>query len=217
MLFEILEVVHYIVQTKLMQEKNMLELQPSLLKGKFIELELLNVKHKDELYDIAQDESIWTYNASKAFGQDFNCWFDKATSLLSTRQHLPFIVKCLNTQKIIGSTRFYDIAAEHQRLAIGYTWFIPEVWGTHVNPESKLLLLSLAFENYLMNRVEFMTDVRNLRSQAAIKKLGATQEGLLRQHMVLKDGFVRDTVIFSIIKSDWEEIKNQLIKRLTFA
>src|SRR5579862_3493684 len=147
----------------------MLDIQPNIMQGKFIQLEPLHHTHKEELYNIAQDERIWTFSAFKAFGQDFAPWFDKSISLLSRKEQIPFIARCLNSNKIVGSTRFYNIALEHHRLTIGYTWFIPEVWGTSVNPEAKLLLLSFAFENCSMNRVEFMIDTRNLHSRAAIK------------------------------------------------
>ena len=130
------------------------------------------------------------------------------------QQHLPFVVRRLADKKIIGSTRYYDINIEHQRLTIGYTWYVLEAWGTYVNPECKFLLLAFVFEELKMNRVEFVTDSRNLRSRAAIKKLGATEEGVLRHHMVLDDGFIRDSVIFSIVKLDWEKVKLTLQSRL---
>lgn len=191
-----------------------MSIQLKILKGYRIQLEPLNEKHKHELYHAAQDKSIWMYNSSKAFGDQFYCWFDKAMNCFEQQHHLPFIVRHLSDKKIIGSTRCYDINIEHQRLTIGYTWYIPEVWSTYVNPECKLLLLTFAFEDLKMNRVEFVTDSRNLRSRAAIKKLGAIEEGVLRHHMVLDDGFIRDSVIFSIIKPDWVQVKAMLQLRL---
>lgn len=192
----------------------MIDINPRTLTGQFIQLEPLNETHREELHNIAQDKNIWVYTASNANGKNFDPWFNKALSLFTQQHHLPFVVRSLKSNKIIGSTRFYDISKEHHRLTIGYTWLIPEVWGTVANPESKLLLLAFAFEHCLVNRIELMTDARNLHSRAAIKKLGATEEGLLRQHMVLKDGYIRDTVIYSIIKTDWPQIKTKLIKRL---
>jgi len=192
----------------------MLNIQPIILKGSWVQLEPLNESHRDALYSAAQDESIWTYNSSKAFGERFYRWFDKAIKCCQDRQHLPFIVRRLSDAKIIGSTRYYDINPEHHRLTIGYTWYIPEVWGTYVNPECKLLLLKFAFEDLQVNRVEFVTDSRNSRSRAAIKKIGAIEEGVLRHHMILEDGFIRDTVIFSVVKPDWSQIKSILQSRL---
>lgn len=191
-----------------------MNIQPKILKGSLVQLEPLHETHKDDLYYAAQDKSIWTYNSSKAFGDRFYCWFDKAMNCFEKQQHLPFVVRRLADKKIIGSTRYYDINIEHQRLTIGYTWYIPEAWGTYVNPECKFLLLAFVFEDLKMNRIEFVTDSRNLRSRAAIKKLGAVEEGILRHHMVLDDGFIRDSVIFSIVKPDWEKVKLILQSRL---
>ncbi len=192
----------------------MINIRPAILKGSWIQLEPLNESHKNELYSAAQDESIWTYNSSNALGERFFSWFDKAMKCFQSQQHLPFIVRRLSDAKIIGSTRYYDINPEHHRLTIGYTWYIPEVWGSHVNPECKFLLLKFAFEDLQVNRVEFVTDSRNSRSRAAIKKIGAIEEGVLRHHMILEDGFIRDTVMFSVIKSDWFQIKLILQSRL---
>jgi RimJ/RimL family protein N-acetyltransferase len=112
---------------------------------------------------------------------------------------------------VIGSTRFYEIDLNHKHLAIGYTWYIPEVWGTGINTECKLLLLKYAFETLLMNRVEFYIDARNERSRAAVKKLGAKEEGVLREHIILEDGYVRDTVVYSILAKEWKTIYSMLI------
>lgn len=192
----------------------MLVIQSSVLKGSVVALEPLNESHQQDLFAAAQDERIWTFIGSKAYGDKFYSWFDKAMQDFKAKHQLPFVVRRLSDNKIIGSTRFYDIKPEHNRLTLGYTWYIPEVWGTAVNPESKLLMLQFAFETLNANRVEFMTDARNARSRAAIKKLGAIEEGLLRKHMVLADGYVRDTVVFGIIQSDWEHMKPNLQARV---
>jgi RimJ/RimL family protein N-acetyltransferase len=180
------------------------------LKSPLIQLDPLSESHRAELYNAAQDEAIWTYTTSKAMGDGFHTWFDKA---LATPSHRPFVVRRLDDQKIIGSTRFYDINAEHKRLSIGYTWYIPEVWGSYVNTECKYLLLSFAFEEMMVNRVEFSIDSRNARSRAAVKKLGAIEEGVLRQHMIVEGAYVRDTVMHSIIKQDWPVVKLMLESR----
>lgn len=192
----------------------MFNIKAVVLEGLRIQLEPLNESHKQELYTAAQDETIWTYNSVKACGERFHHWFDKAMQALQNQQQYPFIVRRLSDAKIMGSSRYYDVSHEHRRLTIGYTWYIPEVWGTYVNPECKFLLLKYAFEDLAVHRVEFVTDSRNARSRAAIKKLGAIEEGMLRHHMVLDDGFVRDTVMFSIIKPDWIQIKSKLQARI---
>lgn len=197
-----------------MNGKSVLNINPITLHGSWVQLEPLNESHKNELYDAAQNEAIWIYNSSKAFGERFYRWFDKAQHAFQHRQHFPFVVRRLIDKKVIGSTRYYDIYPEHHRLTIGYTWYIPEVWGSYVNPECKFLLLQFAFEESHVNRVEFVIDSRNARSCAAIKKLGAIEEGVLRHHMVLEDGFIRDSVMFSMIKPDWPQIKLTLQARL---
>jgi RimJ/RimL family protein N-acetyltransferase len=192
----------------------MLEIIPVTLSGERIQLEPLNHHHKSDLYNAAQDSRIWMYNGSKAYGDNFYKWFDKAMENQRGGLQCPFVVRCKADQRILGSTRFYDINREHYRLTIGYTWYVPEVWGTFVNPECKRLLLEHAFENLKVNRVEFVTDARNSRSRAAIKKLGAHEEGILRRHMILEDGYVRDTVVFSIIQAEWLAVKTKLSERL---
>ncbi len=185
-----------------------------MLIGQHLQLDIIAEKHRDDLYQVAQDERTSTYLPTKLQGQSFHRWFDSALEKMANKQQLAFVVRSLSDQKIIGSTRYYDIDSEHGRLAIGYTWYIPEVWGTVVNPECKYLLLQHAFETLLVNRVEFIVDARNARSRAAVKKLGATEEGMLRKHVILDDGFVRDSVVFSIIQSEWPSIRSQLEQRL---
>lgn len=181
------------------------------LKGSYIWLEFLNENHRQELKKLSEDPNVSTY--SPTLRLEFDKWFNKALNQENS-QHLSFVVRTLTDNKIVGSTRFYDIEAEHKRLAIGYTWYIPSVWGTKVNAECKLLLLQYAFEVMGMHRIAFFVDQRNERSLAAVKKLGATLEGILRKDIILDDGYVRDTVVLSIIDSEWERIHSQLKERL---
>jgi len=115
---------------------------------------------------------------------------------------------------VIGTTSLGDTSLEHQRTHLGWTAYTPAVWGSAVNPECKLLLLAHAFEECGFGRVKIQTDSINLRSQAAIAKLGATREGVLRRHMVRPDGTTRDTVVFGITVDDWPAVKAGLIARL---
>lgn len=185
----------------------MINENPILLTGKFIQLELLQENHYETLKQLSRNEKISTY--SPALKLKFDSWFNKALKQYPEYPQISFIVRTLHDQKIIGATRFYEISPEHKRLAIGYTWYIPEVWGTNVNTECKKLLLKYAFEILLMNRVEFFIDARNGRSRAAVKKLGASEEGILRQHIILDDGYVRDTVVCSILKNEWLRIYDE--------
>lgn len=185
-----------------------------ILTGSHIQLIPLEAQHKEALQLVTQNPDIWTYTTANPLGSNFSGWFDSAMKHSQEGQQLMFVVQRLTDKKIIGSSRYYEINQEHQRLSIGYTWYVPEVWGTVVNPECKLLMMKHAFETLNINRLQFATDVRNARSRAALKKLGAKEEGVLRQHMVLPDGHIRDTVVFSVIKPDWQAVKNNLFARI---
>ena len=121
---------------------------------------------------------------------------------------------CANDVKLVGSTGFMDILPEHRILEIGSTWYIPDLWGTAVNPESKFLMLRYAFETLGAIRVQIKTDSINKHSQGAIKKLGATFEGKLRNHRIRWDGTIRDTMMYSIIDKEWPVVKANLQKRI---
>lgn len=190
----------------------MLKHESIQMTGSHVQLKSLQKEHYDALKEISQNEKISTY--SPALKLKFDHWFNNALKNNKDSSHQTFIVRTLSDGKIVGSTRFYDIQLDHKRLSIGYTWYIPEVWGTVVNTECKLLLLQYAFETLAINRIEFFIDKRNERSRAAVKKLGATEEGVLRQHIILDDGHVRDTVICSILKEEWPTVLGDLRRRL---
>ncbi len=176
--------------------------KPLILTGESIQLEPLQQVHYDILKKLSYDEKISAY--SPALKLKFDSWFNKALEKPPENKQISFIVRSLQDNSIVGSTRFYEMDVKHKRLAIGYTWIIPEIWGKGVNTQCKLLLLKYAFDVLLMNRVEFYVDARNERSRAAVKKLGAKEEGVLRKHMILEDGYVRDTVVYSILKEEWD-------------
>jgi len=133
----------------------------------------------------------------------------------SDGQHeLAFAVLLKAANRHVGMTRYLNIEEAHKKLEIGSTWYEPAAWGGPVNPECKLLLMRHAFEALKVHRVEYKTDVLNARSRAAILKLGAKQEGILRKHMVAAGGRARDSVYFSIIDDEWPAVKAGLEKRL---
>jgi RimJ/RimL family protein N-acetyltransferase len=117
---------------------------------------------------------------------------------------LPFVIRDLDTGALVGSTRYLDISVANRGLEIGWTWLNPSVWRSRVNSECKYLLLSHAFEALGAIRVQLKTDQRNLA------RLGAVREGVLRSHMILQSGYVRDTVFFSIIAAEWPAVKERL-------
>jgi RimJ/RimL family protein N-acetyltransferase len=187
---------------------------PGTLTGPAVQLVPLEESHREPLRRAAKlDESIWDYFplTFNGAGEDFDRWFDHALQRQRAREHYPFAVVRRADGLILGTTRFYDMAAIHRRLAIGSTWYAPEARGSLVNAEVRWLTLSHAFETWRVNRVELITDPRNLASRAAMKLLGAVQEGVIRRHLIYKDGRVRDSLLFSIIREEWPAIRERLI------
>ncbi|WP_077619622.1 GNAT family N-acetyltransferase [Bacillus sinesaloumensis] len=125
-----------------------------------------------------------------------------------------FVIVHKESNEIIGSTSFLDIAKSHKRVEIGSTWLQPKYWRTNVNTNCKFLLLQYCFEEIKLNRVQIKTGHENYRSQKAIERLGATKEGILRNHMIRKEGKIRHTVLYSIIKEEWPDIKQRFINEL---
>jgi N-acetyltransferase len=128
---------------------------------------------------------------------------------------MPFTVRLASTGRVVGMTTFCNIDAANRRLEIGYTWFARSSQGTGVNAASKLLMLGHAFEELGCIAVEFRTHWMNQRSRRAIERLGAKQDGMLRSHQLMADGSIRDTVVFSIIASEWPTVRNELHRRLS--
>lgn len=190
---------------------------PGTLTGPFVVLVPLSEDHRDPLRAAARlDEGIWTYfpRTFNGAGDDFDRWFDLTRSLQSAREHYPFAVIRRDNEAILGTTRFYDLSPIHRRLAIGSTWYVPEARGSIVNAEVRWLSLLQAFDTWQVNRVELITDPRNLASRAAMKLLGAVQEGIIRQHLIYKDGRVRDSVLFSILREEWPTVRERLVAKV---
>lgn len=183
------------------------------LEGRFVRLEPLNERHRELLRPAAQHPEIFAVTSS-AYGAFYDPYIDNALKRSDGVHELAFVVLHKTENRHVGMTRYLNIDDTHRRLEIGSTWYQPSVWAGPVNPECKLLLMRHAFEQLGYNRVEYKTDARNARSRAAILKLGATQEGILRKHMIMADGYVRDSVLFSIIDSDWPAVKARLENRL---
>jgi RimJ/RimL family protein N-acetyltransferase len=186
----------------------------AVLTGRWVRLEPLAEQHREPLRAAADDERIWVHTLTAARGPEFDSWFDEALANQAADRQYPFAVCRLADQALLGSTSYLDPVPSHGRVEIGSTWYAPAVWRTAVNPECKLLLLAHAFDVQGLNRVSLCTDVRNTRSQAAIEKLGAVKEGVLRSHMITRGGRVRDSVLYSIIRDDWPRVKKGLTARL---
>jgi RimJ/RimL family protein N-acetyltransferase len=177
---------------------------------------MLSRSHVPELTQAGLDEDIWkhmVYGTIRTQAQ----MLELVEELIRRQERgtdLPFAVIHIPTNRAIGMTRYMDIRPQDRALEIGGTWYAASYQSTAVNTESKLLLLTHAFEVIGCIRVQFKTDARNVRSQQALERIGAVKEGVLRSHMVLPDGHIRDSVYYSIIAPEWPQIKASLIKRL---
>jgi RimJ/RimL family protein N-acetyltransferase len=193
----------------------MTDLGPVTLSGKHIRLEPLSRNHASGLLAVAQAPEIWTWmSALPVTPESMEAWIAEALAAQESRLEYPFTVVRLADGRVVGSTRYMDVQPASKGVEIGWTWYAPETWGTVVNPEAKFLLLRHAFEDWGAIRVQLKTDLKNLRSQAAIKKLGAREEGVLRRHRFRRDGTIRDSVMFSIIREEWPGVKADLEHRL---
>jgi len=185
---------------------------PVTLTGKEVRLEPLSRTHIHDLAVAGRDESIWKYmlyaNLSNepAMGE----WVEDLLKRQKGGTDLPFAAVHLQSGRVVGATRFLEMRPEHLSLEIGGTWYDPEFQRTAVNTECKYLLLSYAFEKLKCIRVQFKSDKRNIASIRAIERLGAVQEGVLRNHYILPDGTLRDSVFFSILDKEWPGIKLKL-------
>lgn len=182
------------------------------LTGRFVRLEPLAERHREGLR-AANDPAIWTHLSMRGYGPEFDPYFDWSLQMHESGAHIVFCVRRLTDNSLVGTTRFAEIVPAHKRVEIGYTWYAPAAQASAANPECKLLLMSHAFE-VGANRVELNTDMLNARSRAAIAKLGAKEEGVHRAHKVMPDGRPRDSVFFSVIHSEWPEVRAGLEARL---
>ena len=194
-----------------------LKVEPVVLEGKHVRLEPLTLAHAENLARAAADGELWNSDVTiipKPEGM--KSYIEGALKGFALGFELPFAIvrKAGATTQVVGTTRFYEISSDDRKAAIGYTWLARSAQRTPVNTEAKLLLLTHAFETWKCLRVELITDVLNEQSRAAILRLGAKQEGILRQHLILPSGRIRDSVVFSIIDSEWLEVKTGLLNRL---
>jgi RimJ/RimL family protein N-acetyltransferase len=184
------------------------------LSGRWVTLEPLAEAHREGLRAAGSDERVWTYLAIGGPGPAFDPVFDDALAQQVAGKRRPYAVRLNATGELVGATSYVDPLMPHKRVEIGWTWYRPDVWGGPVNPACKLLLLRHAFETLGLNRVQFSVDRLNERSQAAVAKLGATREGVLRSYVYTRGGRLRDTVVFSVIAPDWPAVKAGLEARL---
>lgn len=199
----------------MVEETRALVVTPVVLEGRWARLEPLDPRHIDDLAAVTGDEEIWRYlPLALTSTARLSAWVDEALALQATGTVLPFAIIDRASGRAIGGTRYLNITPRDRGLEIGWTWLARSAWRTALNSECKLLLLRHAFETLGCIRVQFKTDRRNERSRQAIERLGAQFEGILRQHMIMRDGVYRDSVFYSIIDSEWPAVKERLTRRL---
>ena len=196
--------------------KGQMQLEPVTLEGKLVRLEPPAERHVPDLLIAGQVPEIWEFlpfgpvKTAAEWSQLLARW----TAPAESRQSLSFVIVRKSDERAIGMTAYLDIQPRNRGLEIGGTWLTPEVWRTAINTECKYLLLRHAFETLGCIRVQLKTDARNVRSQRAIERLGAVKEGVLRKHMIVKNGYERDTVMYSITDTEWPSVKANLEEKL---
>jgi RimJ/RimL family protein N-acetyltransferase len=191
-------------------------IEPVTLTGReWAVLEPLERRHEPELLEAVKDGQLWQlWYTAVASPDAVMSYMDDALKMRDELGAMPFIVRRKSDGKVVGSTRYFNVDAKNRRLEIGHTWYSQSVQRTGVNTEAKLLLLKHAFEKLNCIAVEFRTHWFNFDSRAAIARLGAKQDGVLRNHQVSPNGTLRDTVVFSIIASEWPTVKAHLKHQL---
>jgi RimJ/RimL family protein N-acetyltransferase len=187
------------------------EVVPVELIGERAKLIPMKESHVKKLFEAGRFPEIWEYMPVRVTSLDDMQQLVKAALTAQEKgNELPFVIFDQQTKRIVGSTRFLDISIPNRSLEIGGTWHTPDVWRTRINTECKYLLLKHCFETLQTVRVQIKTDARNLRSQRAIERIGAKKEGVLRRHRILSDGYIRDTVYYSIIDEEWPQVRQRL-------
>ncbi len=187
--------------------------RPVVLRGRHVRLEPLSPTHAADLFCAGGDPDIWRYMPRGPLHEkaDIDQLIAEAVAEMESGAQIPFAIIHVQSGAAIGSTRYLDLRPAHRALEIGWTWIATAHQRTPVNTECKLLLLEHAFETLGAVRVQFKTDARNTRSQTAIARIGGRREGVLRKSLILWDGFVRDSVYFSIVADEWPAVKRRLL------
>jgi RimJ/RimL family protein N-acetyltransferase len=189
--------------------------QPITLEGHGVRLEPLALAHRDGLAAATADGGLWElWFTVVPAPEEIEKYITDALAGQQAGKMLPWAVRELSSGAIVGSTRYHDIVAEIDRVEIGYTWYGASWQRSRVNTACKLLLLSHAFETLGCEVVGFRTDNFNFASQKAIERLGAKKDGVIRHHLPRRDGTARDSVMYSILRSEWRDVKRHLELRM---
>lgn len=193
----------------------MLRITPVVLEGYGLRLEPLGPAHAAGLAAATRDGSLWELSYTSVPTPDgIDAYIADALHGLEAGHMLPWAVRELASDSIVGSTRYHDIVTAIDRVEIGYTWYAARWQRTHVNTAAKLLLMAQAFDALGCAVVGWRTDLLNARSQAAIARLGAQRDGVLRHHQARRDGSARDTVMFSLLRAEWPATRSRLEAKL---
>ncbi|NNP73811.1 GCN5 family acetyltransferase [Acinetobacter defluvii] len=177
-----------------------------------VQLIPLREEHESALVEVVQDGRLWELEYTFApHYLEMRQYIEKALIQKAEGKRIPFVVMDQVSGRIVGTTSLRDFDWNVRRIEIGYTWYAQSVQRTHINTNCKFLLLQHAFEVLLANSIILRTDILNLKSQKAIERLGAKRDGILRQDALRKDGSIRDTVMFSIVRDEWLEVKKHLL------
>lgn len=186
-------------------------IEPITLDGQRVRLEPLSIDHLAALCEVGLVEEIWRWTTSLVLTpSDMRRYVEAALQEQAEGKALPFVTIDKASNKVVGSTRFGNIERTHRRVEIGWTWINPQWQRSHINTEAKYLMLRHAFETWQCVRVELKTDSLNEKSRNAMLRIGAKEEGTLRNHMVTYSGRLRHSVYFSVIVSEWPEVKANL-------
>jgi RimJ/RimL family protein N-acetyltransferase len=189
-------------------------LGPSTLEGRFVRLEPLREKHAASLTEVAVKMDWGWMLTTLRSREDVDRRIAEGLKAEGRNEEYAFAVVLKHHLKVVGSTSYFGIVPKHKSAEIGYTWYSPDAQGTVVNPECKFLLLEHAFEDWGAVRVQLRTDANNAHSQRAILKLGAKFEGKMRNQGIRQDGSIRDSMLYSIIPSEWSTVKKGLEARI---
>ncbi len=188
------------------------------LEGSIVVLEPLRRDHAEELWEAAQAPEIWAWLAHLGESRElFGRWLALSFEAADEGREGTFVTREIASGRVVGSSRFLNVRPADRVVEIGWTWLHPSAWGSGANVETKLLMMGHAFETLECVRVEFKTDARNERSRAALTALPARFEGILRNHMIVPDVGLRDSAYFSVIDSEWPEVRSNLERRLAEA
>ena len=193
-----------------------MQIEPVILEGDLVRLEPLSLdKHFEAFCEVGLNPDLWQWTvANIATSADLQKYLETALEEQRRGVSLPFATVEKRSGRAVGSTRFAEISVEHRRVEIGWTWIGKNWQKTFVNTEAKLLMLRHAFEIWKCQRVELKTDSLNSQSRRAILRLGATEEGVFRKHLITQSGRIRDTVYFSIVDDEWPQVKANLENKL---